>query len=97
MVTSLLGTKVPDYGYDEGSGVWRQSAAPEFPGVTDHPQEVIDATFYQGTADAYAGQRDRRPARGGGVVVSRRECLDRFDQVRSLAAEAGTTIAHDPR
>ncbi|MEU5958549.1 DUF6002 family protein [Streptomyces sp. NPDC047525] len=33
---------------------------------------------------------------GGGVVVSPRERLDRFGEVRSLAAPAGITIAADP-
>ncbi|MEN8656118.1 DUF6002 family protein [Streptomyces sp. 21So2-11] len=97
MVTSLLGTKVPEYTHDEESGVWRQSAAVEFPAVTDHPQEVIDATFYTKEPPTRS-QVNEIVARhgGGGVVVSRRECLDKFDEVRSLAAEARITIAADP-
>ncbi|MDT0477788.1 DUF6002 family protein [Streptomyces sp. DSM 41014] len=97
MVTSLLGTKGPEYTYDEDTGVWRQSAAIEFPAVTDHPQEVIDATFYTKEPPTRS-QVNEIVARhgGGGVVVSRRDCLDRFEEVRSLAAEAGITIAGDP-
>lgn len=97
MVTSLLGTKLPEYTYDEAAGVWRQSAAPEFPAVTDHPQEVIDATFYTKEPPTRA-KVNEIVARygGGGIVVSRRECLEKFDQVRALAAEAGITVAADP-
>ncbi|MEE1740444.1 DUF6002 family protein [Streptomyces sp. BE147] len=97
MVTSLLGTEVPEYTHDQESGLWRQSAAAAFPAVTDHPQEVIDATFYTKEPPTRP-QVNEIVARhgGGGVVVSRRECLDRFDQVRPLAAEAGITIADDP-
>ncbi|MFD8751877.1 DUF6002 family protein [Kitasatospora sp. NPDC059577] len=97
MVTSLLGTKVPDYTYDDDSGLWRQSTAAAFPAVTDHPEEVIDATFYTKEPPTRA-QVNAIVARhgGGGVVVSRRECLDRYDEVRSIAAEAGITIAADP-
>ncbi|MFF7772730.1 DUF6002 family protein [Streptomyces massasporeus] len=97
MVTSLLGTKAPEYTLDEAAGLWRQSAAPEFPAVTDHPQEVIDATFYTKEPPTRT-QVNEIVARhgGGGVVVSRRDCLEKFGEVRSLAADAGITIAADP-
>ncbi|MEU0992181.1 DUF6002 family protein [Streptomyces sp. NPDC005953] len=97
MVTSLLGASVPEYTHDEESGLWRQSTAAEFPAVTDHPQEVIDATFYTKTPPTRT-QVNEIVARhgGGGVVVSRRECLDKFEEVRSLAADASITIVSDP-
>ncbi|WP_316529399.1 DUF6002 family protein [Kitasatospora brasiliensis] len=97
MVTSLLGTKVPDYTYDEAAGVWRQDAALEFPAVTDDPEEVIDSTFYTKEPPTRA-QINGIVAHhgGGGIVVSRRECLERFEQVRALAANAGIAIAADP-
>lgn len=97
MVTSLLGTKAPQYTYDEAAGLWRQSTTPEFPAVTDHPREVIDATFYTKEPPTRT-QVNEIVARhgGGGVVVSRRECLEKFGEVRSLAADAGISIAADP-
>lgn len=97
MVTSLLGMNVPEYTLDEESGLWRQSLLPEFPAVTDHPQEVIDATFYTKEPSTRT-QVNKIIAQhgGGGVVVSRRECLDKFKEVRSLASDAGITIAADP-
>ena len=98
MVTSLLGTKVPDYTYDEAAGVWRQDSTAEFPAVTDHPQEVIDATFYtkepatrtqlNEIVARVRRRRDRRlPARVPG---------QRFAHVRELAGAAGIAIAADP-
>ncbi|RJQ84671.1 DUF6002 family protein [Amycolatopsis panacis] len=97
MVTSLLGTKVPDYAYDSSSGLWRQEAALEFPAVTDAPDETIDATFYT-KSPATSAQVNAIVGRygGGGVVVSRRECLTRFAQVRALASNAGIEIGADP-
>ncbi|WP_405747093.1 DUF6002 family protein [Streptomyces sp. NBC_01525] len=97
MVTSLLGMKVPDYEHDEAAGVWRQDAAPEFPAVTDNPKEVIDATFYTKEPPTRAKINEIVAHHGGGgIVVSRRECLERFDQVRALAANAGIAITADP-
>jgi hypothetical protein len=97
MVTSLLGRGVPKYRRDAADGLWRQSAAPEFPLVTDDPQESIDATFYTKEPPTRA-QVNQIVARygGGGVVVSRRECLDRFAEVRALAAEASIAVTSDP-
>jgi hypothetical protein len=97
MVTSLVGKDVPAYQYDAGAGYWRQDVAREFPATTDDPAETIDATFYtkapvtSSQINAIVGQHG-----GGGVVVSRRECLDRFDHVRALAREAGIVIGADP-
>ncbi|SEF24652.1 hypothetical protein SAMN05421837_102804 [Amycolatopsis pretoriensis] len=97
MVTSLLGTKVPDYEYDSAAGLWRQGAALEFPAVTDAPEETIDATFYT-KSPATSAQVNAIVGRygGGGVVVSKRECLDRFDRVRAVASNAGIEIGADP-
>ncbi|HZO66903.1 MAG TPA: DUF6002 family protein [Kribbellaceae bacterium] len=96
MVTSLLGVKVPDYeqGPDE---VWRQRSLAEFPAETDDPDEVIDPTFYT-RAPATRPQLNAIVGRhgGGGIVVSRRECLQRYDRVRALATGAGIDIGADP-
>ncbi|MER5300786.1 DUF6002 family protein [Streptomyces lasiicapitis] len=97
MVVSALGRDVPRYSQDPAAGVWRQSGDPAFPAVTDDPAEVLDPTFYtknpvtSAAIDPLIGKHG-----GGGVVVSRRECLDRFDRVRDLAARAGVDIDADP-
>ncbi|GHE35622.1 hypothetical protein CP980_28985 [Streptomyces vinaceus] len=97
MVTSLLGTKVPDYTYDATTGLWQQDAVAEFPAVTDDPREVIDPTFYTKEPPTRTQINDIVARHGGGgIVVSRRECLEHFDQVRALAAVAGIEIAADP-
>lgn len=97
MVVSALGRPVPAYTFDPVASVWRQSADPAFPAVTDDPAEELDPTFYTRNP---VTSRDIDPliARhgGGGVVVSRRECLERFDRVRELVAAAGITIGADP-
>ncbi|MEC3977733.1 DUF6002 family protein [Amycolatopsis sp. H20-H5] len=97
MVTSLLGTKVPEYEYDPTTGYWRQESLPEFPATTDDPAETIDATFYT-KAPATSIQINRIVAQhgGGGVVVSKRECLERFETVRGLAMNAGIAIDPNP-
>jgi hypothetical protein len=97
MVTSLLGKDVPGYGYDRASGCWRQDTAPEFPAATDDPVETIDPTFYT-KAPVTRTAVNTIVARhgGGGIVVSKRECLERFGETRALAANAGIDIAADP-
>jgi hypothetical protein len=97
MVVSLLGRDVPDYTRGPADGLWRQREDPAFPAVTDDPAEVIDATFYTKAPptspdiNALVGRYG-----GGGIVVSRRECLDRYATVRALAANAGIDIEADP-
>ncbi|MBT2210897.1 DUF6002 family protein [Actinomadura sp. NEAU-AAG7] len=97
MVTAVLGADVPDYACDPGGAVWRQEGAPHFPAETDDPREVVDSTFYT-RAPATIPQVNAIIGRhgGGGGIVSRRECLARFDRVRALAAEAGIAIGADP-
>jgi len=97
MVTSLLDRAVPDYCFDARLGAWCQQGAPGFPATTDDPREVIDATFYTKAPPTSAqinGIIERHG--GGGVVVSKRECLERFDRIRELAARAGIAICTDP-
>lgn len=97
MVTSLLGRGVPEYTFDSAAGVWRQDVAPQFPAVTDDPHEVIDSTFYTRAPFTSAQVDDiiRRHG-GGGIVVSKRDCLRHLDHVRELAGRAGVAIDADP-
>lgn len=97
MVTSLLGTEVPEYTYDATAGFWRQQSAKRFPAETDDPAEVIDSTFYTRRPVTSAQINPIIEAHGGGgIVVSKRECLKHYDRVRKLAAGAGIEIADDP-
>lgn len=97
MVTGLLGVPRPDYQRDEASGQWRQAAEPSFPAVTDDVAEVIDPTFYT-TAPPTSAQVNLivKEHGGGGLVISRQECLHRLAPVRELAANAGIEVTADP-
>lgn len=97
MVTSLLGVPRPDYERDEASGQWRQAAEPSFPAVTDDVAEVIDPTFYT-TAPPTSAQVNLivKEHGGGGLVISRQECLHRLAPIRDLAANAGIEVTADP-
>jgi hypothetical protein len=97
MVQSLLGIGRPLYTHDTAAGVWRQSSTAEFPAVTDDPAEVLDPTFYT-SAPPTSVQINTIVAGsgGGGVVVSKRECLAHFDAVRALTARAGIVVDPDP-
>jgi len=73
-----------------------QDSDPAFPYITEDPDEELDTTFYT-----------RRPATsatingiisthgGGGIVVSRRECQDRYDELRSWLAEVDIALPAD--
>ncbi|MFI7444969.1 DUF6002 family protein [Nonomuraea indica] len=83
--------------YEADGGLWRQSADPAFPSVTEDPAEEIDATFYT-RAPVTSPQVNRIIGEfgGGGVVVSRYECVQRYDTVRALARQAGVELPGDP-
>jgi hypothetical protein len=87
----------PCYIYDSERRVHKQDENPHFPGITFHPEEILDPTFYTrhpATSPRMTGLIKAQG--GGGIVVSRAECLDRFGQVRSLLSNGGVTIPADP-
>lgn len=88
---------LPRYELDSASGLWRQESDPLFPSVTDDPRENIDATFYT-TAPPTMSQVDEiiRRHGGGGIVVSRQECLAHYDAIRALVAPCGIDLPARP-
>jgi hypothetical protein len=87
----------PRFTYDGARGVHRQGENPHFPQITFDPEEILDPTFY--TRQPATSPRMTELIRaqgGGGIVVSRAECLARFGQVRSLLGNGGVTIPADP-
>ncbi|WP_433202986.1 DUF6002 family protein [Nocardia sp. CA-107356] len=92
MVTSLLrarsGAEIPPrYVRDESTQVFAQHDDPHFPAVTDSPTEEVDSTFYTrqpATSPTMNAIIERHG--GDGIVVSRRECLARYDEVRARLA-----------
>ncbi|MFE0047951.1 DUF6002 family protein [Streptomyces albireticuli] len=98
MVLDLHGEGgLPKYGEDPGSGLFTQDGNPRFPSVTDDPAEAIDPTFYtKSPATAPAMSGIVRARGGGGLVVSRHECVARYERVRALVAPAGAHLPADP-
>ncbi|MEO7262669.1 MAG: DUF6002 family protein, partial [Jatrophihabitantaceae bacterium] len=86
----------PRYTRDSNRELHRQGENPHFPKVTFDPEEILDPTFY--TRNPATSERMTaliREQGGGGIVVSRAECLDRYEEVRSLLSNGGMTIPAD--
>ncbi len=96
MVLSLTGAELPSYRVD-AEGSLRQDADPRFPQLTDSLHDCIDSTFYtkQPVTSASINPLIARHG-GGGVVVSRRECLERYRQVCELAEPLDAQLPQDP-
>lgn len=84
--------------YDRGSdGVLRQSQDPHFPAEADQVDEILDPTFYThrpATSPTMDGHiRDHG---GDGIVVSRRECEQRYAEAKSLLATHTRPLPDNP-
>jgi len=65
--------------YGRAADGWTQSGDPRFPAVTDDPDEVLDPTFYTHRPVTSPRMNALVGTFGGdGVVVSRRECVERY-------------------
>jgi hypothetical protein len=97
MVTSLYGTEVPEYRHDPETGLYHQDADPWFPAATFDPAENLEPTFYTRSPATSAVMNEiiRRQG-GGGIVVSRQECLERYPRIRTMLAGAGVRLPADP-
>ncbi|MFJ7494917.1 DUF6002 family protein [Streptomyces sp. NPDC097727] len=86
-------------GYERGGdGLWRQWADPHFPGVADEVDEILDPTFYTHRPATSPAMNDVISRHGGdGIVVSRRECLERYPALRELVADHPRPLPGDPR
>lgn len=103
MVASVYGADskdphpVPAYTFDADVGLYFQQEDPHFPEATSDPVEVLDSTFYtrKPVTSNLMDPLIRRQG-GGGIVVSRAECLARYETVRALFGEAGLRVPADP-
>jgi hypothetical protein len=87
----------PEYRFDDARGVWVQDTDPLFPAVTDDPHEVLDPTFYTPNPPTIPiTDRIIHSRGGGGVVVSKRECLEHYDHIRSLVTPLDVDVPADP-
>lgn len=78
---------LPAYSYDPTTNVYRQDESTYFPPTVESLHEIVEPTFYtrrpptvERIADWLPGARDR------GMVVSRQECLSRYDDVMERLA-----------
>jgi hypothetical protein len=86
---------VPTYEHTDGG--YRQTDDPRFPQVTDDPAEVLDPTFYTHRPPTSPAMDALIKEYGGdGIVVSRRECLSRYEQIRGLVEPSGRPLPADP-
>ena len=68
---------------------WVQRDDPRFPAVTDDPAEVLDPTFYTRNPPTAEAMTALISSQGGaGIVVSKRECRARYDQIAHLLSPA---------
>ncbi|SFP43105.1 hypothetical protein SAMN05421810_102563 [Amycolatopsis arida] len=98
MVCGLYGIEPPEYRFDPVSGLFHQDSEPHYPAVTYDPAEKLESTFYTRKPVTSPAMNELiRTYGGGGVVVSLRECLDRYGQIATLLANAGVDLPADPR
>lgn len=89
---------LPRYAVDPASGLLVQSELPFFPAHTFALDEVIDSTFYSHRpATAPLIKAIQHEQGGAGIVVSLRECLDRYAMLRSMLPSSGPALPADPR
>lgn len=94
---SFDASHIPAYQRDDATGRYHQGSDPHFPEITDDPVEMLDRTFYtRRPATAPTMSEIIRTHGGGGIVVSRRECMDRYPELRSRLESAGFSAPDDP-
>jgi hypothetical protein len=102
MVLSLLfdGTSrdnLPAYRRQDGNGLHVQTADPHFPAATVDVEECLDPTFYTRRPPTSAQMNALiREQGGGGIVVSRHECVERYAEIGALLARGGVDLPEDP-
>jgi len=88
---------VPVYHFDPASGAHLQYADARFPTVTDDPGEVLDPTFYTREPVTSPAMNELIERFGGdGIVVSRRECVERYPLLREWFGTGPWTLPADP-
>ncbi|MBR7835037.1 hypothetical protein KDL01_17310 [Actinospica durhamensis] len=89
-------TGLPAYRLEQADGLYHQDADAHFPSVTEDPDELLDPTFYTHRPATSPLMNDIIARHGGdGIVVSGRECRERYPLIRELLAEAGVALPRD--
>ncbi|HZM83388.1 MAG TPA: DUF6002 family protein [Candidatus Limnocylindrales bacterium] len=74
---------MPAYAFDPISGLYKQDGDPHFPYECADPCEILDPTFYARRPATSPAMNDLIIKYGGdGIVVSRQECVARYDRLR---------------
>lgn len=98
MVLSLHQATLPEYVLDADSGLYRQEESRHFPLTTFDPDEVLDPTFYtRAPATSVAMNELIERFGGAGIVVSLRECVDRYPRLRPWFAASSAPLPTDFR
>jgi hypothetical protein len=88
---------LPAYEFDPAAGLYRQDADPRFPRTAIDPDEILDPTFYTRQPVTSAEMNALINTQGGGgIVVSRHECLQRYPLLRRMLEPAGCILPADP-
>jgi hypothetical protein len=89
---------VPHYAYRAESGLYEQDTDPRFPARTDDPTEVLDRTFAtHAPATATALGEVTATYGGEGIVVSLRECVERYPVLRERFSAGPRPLPTDLR
>jgi hypothetical protein len=89
---------MPRYALDADTGLYRQEESVHFPLTTFDPAEVLDPTFYTRAPATSVAMNDLIERFGGaGIVVSLRECLDRYPRLRPWFASTSRPLPADFR
>ncbi|WP_432010368.1 DUF6002 family protein [Streptomyces cucumeris] len=85
--------------YAKGAdGVWVQDDSPHFPQRTWSPRETLEHTFYTHEPPTAPEMSGLISAQGGtGIVVSLKECMDRYGECRELLRKSSVPLPGDPR
>ncbi len=85
---------MPAYAFDEASGLYKQDSDPRFPHACADPCEVLDPTFYTHRPVTSPRMNELIAKHGGdGIVVSRHECVARYDELRVWIPAAPPDVA----
>ncbi len=88
---------VPRFRRQDPDGLFHQDIDPHFPAVTAYPEEVLDSTFYTRRPATARRMSELIAEHGGdGIVVSKQECLQRYEQIAGHLETAGLPTPADP-
>jgi hypothetical protein len=100
MVQNVIGEekfKNPVYTKNDTTGLFEQSDNPYYPFHTNAVDECIDPTFYtRNPATNETMSAIIRKNGGGGIVISKHECLQRYAEIQSLLHTVGLTLPDNP-